>query len=141
MKNALLVILCLLLNIGHSFSQDNYVPDAESKKISPKECKSFSKKASKKCDKLTSKLRKTTDASLAGLDILEDKILHSVCSIDEGRAESLMRGSIYSHRFLEDQIMLHGNEELNSYIPELDSLGVFSSYLETHLSKTIQTES
>jgi len=139
MKGGLLVILCIIYYIGLSFGQDNYVAEAQSKKLNSKECKAFTKRASMKCDKLTAKLHKSTNASLKSVDVLEDKIFQRICFVNEGKAESLMRGSIYSYRWLEDQIMLHGNENVNSYVPELDSLQIFSSYLHSINSDTSQT--
>jgi hypothetical protein len=126
----------LLILFFYSFTmssqgQDEYVvADSVVFELDEKQCNGFASIAAKKCDKLASKVRKTTYAALSKFQKAEDKLLNSICGINERHAESLLRTSLYSFRRMEEQIQRKSNEPLKSYLPELDSLSIVTKYLE-----------
>jgi len=86
----LIVVFFYFSNFLTGLSQD-YVPlDSGIFQISEKQCNSFTTRAARKCDKLAAKVRKTTDASLAKFQKVEDKILNSICGIYESHTESYL---------------------------------------------------
>ena len=127
---AYLILITVFLSFSDPLrSQEEYVVKDSTFSFSEKNCGKFTKHAAKKCDRLTARLRKTTDAYLSKFQKTEDALLHSLCSTDERHAESLMRGSLYSHRRMESQLGRKGNDQLNSYVPEFDSLDIASKYI------------
>lgn len=123
MRALQILIVVVSLLPSKIWSQPDYVStDTNSFTLTSKECAAFTKRAAQKCNRLTQKIKKTTDKSLAKYVGLEDKLLQRICAFDERHAESLMRNSLYGFRRLEGQIERNSGDDLNHHVSELDSL-------------------
>lgn len=128
----ILISTLLVFNSIAAFAQqEEYV----SEKIKPvrlteKQCSKAGKRAIKKCDKLTARIRKTSDTYLGIYEKAEDAMLHRICSFDERHAESLLNTSLYAHRRMNSTLERKANEPLHHSIPEFDSLQFAVKYLE-----------
>jgi hypothetical protein len=131
MRALQILIVVVFLFPSKVWSQAEYVStDTNSFTLTSKECAAFTKRAAQKCTRLTQKIKKTTDKSLAKYVGLEDKLLQRICAFDERHAESLMRNSLYGFRRLDGQIQRTSGDDLNHHVSELDSLEIVTSYLE-----------
>lgn len=88
----------------------------------PKYCQSYSKRCAKKCERLARSLRNLTDRYLSAFEDLEDAVILSYCTINERKAESLLKYAGYSkRRFLSQSTDTNGQQASKSD-PALDTM-------------------
>jgi hypothetical protein len=129
-KTLIAYLFSLLSFCSYGQIADEYVSsDSIVVDLTERKCNSFSKRATRKCDRLAARIRKSTDDYFLKFETLEEGILMNICQTDERHAESLIRGSLYSFRRLESMQTRKMNEPLGANIPELDSLNLAADYL------------
>jgi hypothetical protein len=129
-KTLIALFICAFAYFSEAqISEDYFVGRDSSLILTEKQCNKFSKRASKKCDRLAARIHKSTDSYFQKFEALEEKALMSICETDERHAESLMRGSLYSFRRMESMQERKGKEQLGTNIPEFDSLNLAAEYL------------
>jgi hypothetical protein len=141
-RSTIFLFVCVLCFAANAQEHIPYVEDSIIFIPNEKECQIFFKKASKKCDRLSDKIRKTTDFYLTKYEQTEDKVFNSICFLDEKHAESLMRNALFSHRRLESEISANDPRKSNNSSPEFDSLSIALDFLETRsLNRSIANDS
>lgn len=129
-KTLIALFICAFAYFSEAqISEDYFVGRDSSLILTEKQCNKFSKRASKKCDRLAARIHKSTDSYFQKFEAIEEKALMSICETDERHAESLMRGSLYSFRRMESMQERKGKEQLGTNIPEFDSLNLAAEYL------------
>jgi len=135
----LILSICLFASCDLFAQQEEYVSEkAKPVKLTEKQCRKAGKRAIKKCDKLTARVQKTTNAYLGIYEKAEDAMLHKICNFDERHAESLLNTGLYAHRRMNSTLERKASEPMHQRLPEFDSLQLATKYLEQN-SKTQDT--
>lgn len=135
MKKFILLFSFIVFLTEEFRSQEDYVSPstAEVKLPTQRQCKKFSRQAARKCNRLSERLRKSTDYYLLKLDQTEEALIHQVCRVDERHAESLLRNSLYSFRRFEGRVKREAGDPVSNAHPEMNHLNTVLEYMEDSL--------
>lgn len=99
--------------------------------LGSRDCATFSTRLVKKFKRTTRALKHVNDKYLNEFFELEEKVIRSLCSIDEAKAESHFRSSMHSYRRFEERLESSSNLQISGKYNSLDSLSFALDYLES----------